>query len=86
LDEQLAASRHETEEARLQEVLLMEDCERTVVAGIYQGVNIALVALQLHISQDFCQVAPEFPDHARQAERAELVSGFAIIALPSWPP
>jgi hypothetical protein len=34
LEEQLAASRHEIEEARLREVLLMEDREHVVVARI----------------------------------------------------
>lgn len=42
LEEQQAASHHETEEARLREVLLMEDCECTVVAGVRQGASIAL--------------------------------------------
>jgi competence protein ComGF len=36
-EEQLVASCHEMEEARLQEVLLMEDNERAVVARIRQG-------------------------------------------------
>jgi hypothetical protein len=35
LEEQLAASHHDTEEARLWEVLLMEDHEHTVVAGVW---------------------------------------------------
>jgi hypothetical protein len=35
LEEQLAASRHEMEEACLMEFLLMEDRERAVVAGIW---------------------------------------------------
>jgi hypothetical protein len=34
LEEQLVASRHETEEAHLWEVLLMEDHKHVVVAGI----------------------------------------------------
>jgi hypothetical protein len=34
LEEQLATSRHETEEACLREILLMEDHERAVVAGV----------------------------------------------------
>jgi hypothetical protein len=37
LEKQLAASCHEVEEVHLQEVLLMEDRERAVVAGICQG-------------------------------------------------
>ena len=45
LEEQLVASRHETEEARLWEVLLMEDRECAVVAGILQGAGVALAAL-----------------------------------------
>ena len=47
LEEQLAASRHETEEACLQEVLLMEDRERMVVDRVWQGAGITLVALLL---------------------------------------
>ena len=35
LEEQLVASRHETEEACLREVLLMEDRERAVVARVW---------------------------------------------------
>ena len=34
LEEQLATSHHETKEARLREVLLMEDHERAVVARV----------------------------------------------------
>jgi hypothetical protein len=34
LEEQLAASRQETKEAHLHEVLLMEDHERTLVDGV----------------------------------------------------
>jgi hypothetical protein len=49
LKEQLVTSRHEVEEACLWEVLLMEDHERAVVAGIRQGAGIALAALQLCI-------------------------------------
>ena len=45
LEEQLAASRHEMEEARLREVLLMEDRECAVVAEILQGAGVALAAL-----------------------------------------
>ena len=45
LEEQLAASRHETEEARLWETLLMEDHERAVVARVWQGAGVALTAL-----------------------------------------
>jgi hypothetical protein len=45
-----------------------------VVARIRQGAGIALAALQLHTGQDFPQVAP---DHVGQAERVELVGGFA---------
>jgi hypothetical protein len=45
-----------------------------VVAGIWQGAGIALAALQLRTGQDFPQVAL---DHVGQAERVELVGGFA---------
>jgi hypothetical protein len=45
LEEQLAASRHEMEEACLREFLLMEDRERAVVVGIRQGVSVALTAM-----------------------------------------
>ena len=45
LEEQLAASSHEMEEARLREVLLMEDHKRAVVARVWQGANIALAVL-----------------------------------------
>jgi hypothetical protein len=47
LEEQLAASHHEMEEARLWEVLLMEDHERVVVARVQQRASVALAALQL---------------------------------------
>jgi hypothetical protein len=80
LEEQLAASYHETEEARLREVLLMEDRERAVVAKIRQGASVALAALQLSTGRDFHQVAPRFLDHASQVERAELVGGFTATA------
>ena len=65
LEEQLAASYHETEEAHLREVLLMEDHERAVVAKIRQGADVALAALQLRTGQDFHQVEPRFLNHAR---------------------
>ena len=52
----------------------MEDHECMVVTRIQQGVGVALTALQLLTGQDFCEMAPEFLDHARQAE---LVGGFA---------
>lgn len=45
LKEQLATSRQEMEEARLQEVLLMEYRKRTMVVGIHQGVDVALAAM-----------------------------------------
>jgi hypothetical protein len=45
LEEQLAASCHEMKEARLREVLLMEDRERAMVAGIWQGVGVALASM-----------------------------------------
>jgi hypothetical protein len=77
LEGQLAASYHETEEARLCEVLLMEDCECAVVARIRQGASVTLATLQLRTGQDFHQVAPRFLNHARHAERGELVGGFA---------
>ena len=57
------ASHHETKEARLWEVLLMEDHEHAVVAEIHEGAGVALATLQLHTGQDFCQVAPKFLDH-----------------------
>jgi hypothetical protein len=65
------------EEARLWEVLLMEDHERAVVARVWQGVGVTLATMQLCTSQDFHQVEPRFLDHARQAERVESVSDFA---------
>ena len=74
------ASHHETEEARLREVLLMEDCECAVVTGIYEGAGVALATLQLRIGQNFHQVAPGFPNYTSQAERAEMVGGFATAA------
>ena len=64
LEEQLAASHHETEEAHLWAFLLMEDHERAVVVGIRQGVDIALAAMQLRTCQDFYQVKPRFLAHA----------------------
>ena len=45
LEEQLEASRHETEEARLQEFLLMEDHEWAMVVGIWKGASVALAAM-----------------------------------------
>jgi len=47
LEERLAASRQETEEVRLREVLLMEDREWAMVAGVWQGAIVALAAAQL---------------------------------------
>ena len=44
------ASHHETKEARLWEFLLMEDRKRAMVAGIQQGADVALTAMQLCIS------------------------------------
>ena len=55
----------------------MEDRERAVVAGVWQGVSITLAAMQLRIDQEFCQVEPRFLDHA---EQAELVGDFAATA------
>jgi hypothetical protein len=55
----------------------MVDREHAVVAKIQQGADVALTTLQLCTSQDFYQEAPGFPNHARQAKRAELVGGFA---------
>jgi translation elongation factor EF-G len=80
LEEQLAASHHKTEEARVREILLMEDRECAVVARIRQGTIVALVALQLCTDQDFCRVASGFPDHASQAEQVEMVGRFATAA------
>ena len=45
LEEQLAVSHHEMEEAYLQEVLLMEDHEHAVVAEIQQDASVALADL-----------------------------------------
>lgn len=53
LEEQLAPSRHETEEAYLREVLLKEEHERAVVIGVWQGASIALAAMQLRTGRDF---------------------------------
>ena len=58
----------------------MEDHEGVVVVGIWQGAGVTLATLQLRTSQDFCHVALWFPDHARQAERVELVDDFAATA------
>jgi hypothetical protein len=80
LEEQLAASRHETEEAHLWEVLKMVDHERAVVVGVWQGASVALATLQFCTGQDFQWVAPRFSDHARQAEPAKLVGDFAVAA------
>jgi hypothetical protein len=45
LEEQLAASRHKTKEAHLQEFLLMEDHERAMVVRILQGAGITLTTM-----------------------------------------
>jgi hypothetical protein len=80
LEEQLVASRQETEEAHLWEVLKMVDPERAVVVGVRQGASVALATLQLCTGQDFHRVAPGFPSHARQAEPVKLVGNFATAA------
>ena len=51
------------------------------MARIRQGAGVALAALQLRIGHDFRQVAPGFPDHTSQAERAEMVGGFTAAAV-----
>ena len=78
LEEQLLVSHHEMEEAHLQEFLLIEDHEQAMVVGIWKGAIVALTAMQLCTTQDFCQVEPGFPDHAGQAKQAELVGDFTI--------
>jgi hypothetical protein len=45
LEEQLVASHHEEEAARLRGFIIAEDHEWAVVAGIQQGVNVALAAM-----------------------------------------
>jgi hypothetical protein len=42
----------------------MGDHERVVVAGVWQGADVALATMQLHTSQDFHQVEPRFLDHS----------------------
>ena len=69
------------EEAYLWEVLLMEDHERMVVTRVRQGATVALTALQLRTSLDFCQVAPGFPGHAGLVVRAKLVRDFAATTV-----
>jgi hypothetical protein len=80
LEEQLAATRHETEDAHLQEFLLMEDHEQAVVAGILQGTDVTLTTMQLRIGQDFRPVEPGFSCHTGKTEWAELVSDFIATA------
>jgi len=45
LEDQLAAFHQESKEAHLQEVLLIEDRKRAVVAGVRQGASVAPAAL-----------------------------------------
>ena len=47
LEEQLAASHHEEEAARLRDIIVAEDHELAVVAGIWQGAGVALATMQL---------------------------------------
>ena len=47
-----------------------------VVAGIQQGANIALVAMQLRTRVNIHRVVPRFPGHIQIEEQAELVTDF----------
>jgi hypothetical protein len=80
LEEQLAASRHEDDEACLREVLLMEDRERVVISGIRQGGGVALATAQLCSGQHLRHPEPGFPDHARREELEELYGDFTVAA------
>ena len=59
------ASRYEEEAARLRGFIIAEDRERAVVAGIWQGVGVALAAMQLRTRMNLHQVMPGFPEHTR---------------------
>lgn len=48
-----------------------------MVAGVWQGVSVALAAMQLQIRMDLHRVAPEFLEHVELKKRAELVNDFA---------
>ena len=63
LEEQLAASCHEGEAARLRGFIIAEDHERAVVARIQQGAGVALAAMQLWTRVNLRRVAPRFPEH-----------------------
>jgi hypothetical protein len=80
LEEQLVASRHEVGEAHLSEVLLTEDLECMMVAGIRQGVGVALATMQLRTGVNLRRVTPGFLEHARQEERTAWVNDFAAAA------
>ena len=55
----------------------MEDHEQAVVAGIWQGADLALAAVKLCTSQDLRRVEPGFSNYAGQKEQAELVVDIA---------
>jgi len=69
LEEQLVASRHEEEVAHLRGFIVVEDCEWVVLAGIWQGASVALVAMQLRTGMNLHRMTPGFLEHAGQEER-----------------
>jgi hypothetical protein len=75
----MAVSPHE-EVARLRGFIMAEDREWVVVAGIRQGVSVALVAMQLRIEVNLHWVVSGFADRVRLKERAELVNDFTTTA------
>ena len=49
LEEELAVSCHDKEAACLRGFIIVEDRERVVMVGIWQGAGVALAAMQLWI-------------------------------------
>ena len=77
LEERLVVSCHKEEEAHLRGLIVAEDHERAVVAGIRQGASIALATMELRTRVNLRRVVPRFPEHVQLEERAELVNDFA---------
>ena len=72
-------SHHEEEAARLWGFIVVEDHERAVVVGIWQGAGVALATMQLWTRANLCRVVPGYPEHVWLEERAELVNDFTAM-------
>ena len=63
--------------ACLRGFIIAKDREQAVVAGIRQGADVTLAAMQLRTRLNLRWVVPGFSERVRPKEQAELVNDFA---------